>query len=153
MNKILNTAVMIIILSLALSGCSPAQTSNNVQSGSVYINASTYGKNASQGEIVEFFSTVTHDIQNNSTIVVRTSPESGNRWKFALCYGIECFISNGDKTIEKRIDLSPNSPLEFDVKIFVPEQANIGESSTVTFEVQSAASQATTTVSFTATVK
>ena len=153
MNKILNTLAIIVILSLVLSGCSPAQSSNDVNSGSIYINASTYGKNASQGEIVEFFSTVTHDIQNNSTIVVRTSPESGNRWRFALCYGIECFISNGDKIIEKNIDLSPNSPLEFDVKIFVPEQANPGESSTVTLEVQSAASQATTIVSFTATVK
>jgi uncharacterized protein YceK len=152
MIKILNTLAIIVILSLALSGCSPVQTSNNVESGSVYINTSTYSKDTSQGEIVEFFSTVTHDIQNNSTIVVRTSPESGNRWKFALCYGIECFISNGDKTIEKRIELSPNSPLEFDVKIFVPEQANAGESSTVTFEIQSATSQAKT-VSFTATVK
>ncbi|PIY19941.1 hypothetical protein COZ13_02680 [Candidatus Desantisbacteria bacterium CG_4_10_14_3_um_filter_40_18] len=152
MNKTLNTLVIIVILSLALSGCSPAPTSNNVESGSVYINASTFDKNASQGEIVEFFSTVTHDIPNNSTIVVRASPESGNRWKFALCYGIECFISNGDKIIEKNIDLSPNSPLEFDVKIFVPEQANAGESSTVTFEIQSATSQ-TKTVSFTATAK
>lgn len=153
MNKILNSLATIVILSLALSGCSPAQTSNQAKPGSVYLNTSTYGKNASQGEIVEFFSTVTHDIQNNFTIVVRTSPESGNRWKFALCYGIECFVSNGDKIIEKRIDLSPNSPLDFDVKIFVPEQASVGESSTVTFEVQSAASQATTTVSFTATVR
>ena len=152
MNKILNLITAIVVLSLALSGCSPVQTSNNVELGSIYINATTYSKSATQGEIVEFFSTVTHDIQNNSTIVVRTSPESGNRWKFALCYGIECFISNGDKVIEKSIELSPNSPLEFDVKIFVPEQANAGESSTVTLEIQSATSQATT-VNFTTTVK
>lgn len=151
MNKLLNTITLIIIISLALSGCSPAQTSNT-ESGSIYINASIYNKDTPQGEIVEFFSTVTHDIQNNSTIIVRTSPESGNRWKFALCYGIECFISNGDKVIEKRIELPPNSPLEFDVKIFVPEQASAGESSTVTLEIQSATSQ-TKTVSFTATVK
>jgi len=121
--------------------------------GSVYINASTYDQNVLQGEIVEFFSTVKHDVQDNSSIIVRAAPASGSRWKFALCYGIECFISNGDKVIEKRIDLSPNSLMEFDIKIFAPEQVSTGDSSTISFEVQSATSQAVSTVSFTATVK
>jgi len=122
--------------------------------GSIYINASIYNKNVSQGEMVEFFSTVKHDVQDNFTIVVRAIPESGNKWKFALCYETECFISNGDKVIEKRIDLSPNSSMEFDVKIFAPEQVSVGDSSTIKFEVQSTTSpQAVNSVSFTATVK
>ena len=154
MNQILNILTILTILSSFLCGCSPAQTSNVPETnGSVYINASTYNKDMSQGEIVEFFSTVKHDVQDNSTIIVRAIPASGSRWKFALCYGIECFISSGDKVIEKRIDLSPNSPMEFDIKIFAPEQASAGESSTVSFEVQTATSQAVSTVSFTATVK
>lgn len=154
MDKILNIPTILIILSSLLCGCSPAQTSNVPETnGSVYVNASTYNKDISQGEIVEFFSTVKHDVQGNSTIIVRTIPASGNRWKFALCYGIECFISNGDKVIEKSVNLSPNSPMEFDVKIFAPEQASTGESSTVSFEVQTATSQAVSAVSFTATIK
>jgi hypothetical protein len=153
MNKISKIAMVILVLSVVVSGCSPAQSTNSEELGSIYINASTYSMDVTQGEIVEFFPTITHDIQNSSTIVVRTSPASGNRWKFALCYGLECFISNGSKVIEKRIDLSPNSPMEFDVKFFVPENAKTGESFTVLFEVQSTISQGKTTVSFTAMVK
>jgi hypothetical protein len=154
MNKILNALTIFAVLSSVLCGCSPAQTSKDAgENGSIDINASTYSLDVAQGEVVEFFSTVTQAEPNNSTMIVRVAPGSGNRWRFSLCYGIQCFISNGDKTIEKRIDLSPNSPMEFGVQIFAPEQASPGDSSTVTLEVQSAASNASKAVSFTATVR
>jgi hypothetical protein len=155
MKKHLFIFIVIVNLAELLCGCSSQETSNGMNSsGYISINVSTYSKDISQGEIADYPLIVENNIINNSAITVRASPASGDKWKFALCYGSECFMSDGFQIIEKNINLSPNSSLDFEIKVFAPDQIKSGDGSTIRFEVVSSSlPKATYSVRFTTTAK
>jgi hypothetical protein len=160
-----NAGKLIIIVCLFfLLGCSAGTTSDEPccvsdesasPTGSIYLSANEYSKSAAQGELVIYPMTVKHDIQGNSTVEVIVSPSSGNKWKFSLCYNkTQCFISEGSESIQKSINLLPDTTMELEIQIFIPEKATTGDSSTVEINIiSSKMPKLKSTSNFTATVR
>ena len=80
-------------------------------------------------EIISFYVTFSQEAAESVEIEVSLETLAGADWKAALCYADQCFIHDGSKKLVHA--MVSGEETEFEIKIFVPAEAQAGERKTV----------------------
>jgi hypothetical protein len=125
---------VLVWIGVILGGCQFSQASRDRPTPRpqlIFLSTGHLEQAVAPGDIPEFPLTVSHTVSGLDELVVTLESVEGATWRAALCFEDQCFLYNGEQRLERKIPVSNGKPLEVILKLFIPEEAQAGESATL----------------------
>lgn len=121
---------ILAIFSLVLVACDLQNSRSTAESSPDFNStAETSRREVLPGEIVSF--PITYETPPNASVKLVLKTITGTNWKAAFCLEDYCFMHDGIDPLERVIPIGVSGPTIAEVKVFVPDDAILGENKTL----------------------